>query len=138
MWCGKHLPSEAQWEKAARGSDGRIWPWGNVWDGNRCNVTRRGTTPVGSYPTGVSPYACHDMAGNVLEWVADWYDAGYYARSPGSDPRGPESGDSRVVRGGSWFYDGGGWYVRSAYRGWLEPGFRNRYVGFRLAADGEK
>jgi formylglycine-generating enzyme required for sulfatase activity len=128
------LPTEVQWEKAARGSGGFLYPWGDEWDRNRCNSEECGlnrTSPVGIFPIGASPYGCMDMAGNVWEWCADWFNKNYYIESPGSNPQGPFDGSNRVIRGGSWIDDSGG--CRAAGRDWIHPTSHGTFLGFRLA-----
>ena len=133
-WAGGNLPTEAQWEKAARGTDGREYPWGNNWDTTKCVNSGSSTQSVGSLPAGVSIYGCMDMAGNVWEWCVDWYDVNYYKSAPSRNPSGPSTGDYRVLRGGGWYNYYSVYSVRCACRSdYYYPNNSYSDIGFRVA-----
>ncbi len=132
-WAGRRLPSEAQWEKAARGVEARRYAWGDEFDSAKANTKEWGrgdTTPVGSFsPQGDSPYGASDMTGNVGEWVADWYSSDYYSRSPSANPTGPITGTYKILRGGSWPFDEV--YARTSFRYNVRPDYTYDFAGFR-------
>lgn len=140
-WAGRRLPTEAEWERVARSTTGRRFPWGDAEPtrtlANYLNQWRSGAglEPVGSHPQGASPEGVHDLQGNVWEWVSDWYDAHYYEKGPSRNPKGPAAGTRKVIRGSGWESEAP--LLRSAHRLSSDPTNRNHSLGFRCAADAQ-